>query len=209
MFNWVIPGLLNEDVVLLLEEEKLLGPFAECSKPLIVDSIYNYIYSAAGDPKIKDLLKIAYKDKISYNEAKFNEEIISTVNLVNSYDFNTVHAGLSLDELESMRTSIKFVYNSEANVPYINPISGDIVAAIINNLLALHRVNKDISYRQFATILSKNKELFKDKPNAAARGTIFKSISKRSVELDIILNGIEFLISKKKEKLQPESWRVF
>lgn len=208
MERWVISPFLNEEHIRILNKENMLGDFALCSKSVIISKIIDYINGDYNE-EIKDILVSAYKDKITFIDIQNDDLIIENVDKVYSYTFESVHAGLSIQELKDMRDIINSVYNNEYNVPYINTIPGDIIASIINNLLALHRVNNDFEYKKLAYLLTKNKELFKDKPNSNAKGTVFKSISRRSMDLDIILKGIEFLITQKESGKQPETWRLF
>lgn len=208
MKGWVIDRFLSEDHIRILHKESLLKDFAQCSKPVVLNNIISYL-QGDGNQEIKDMLNDVYKDRIKFLDVLQNDDINECVSKVASYTYNSVRPGLTIEELEDMRDTIRAVYNDTYNVPYINTIPSEIIERIINNLLALYRVNKDIEYKNLAYLLGKNKELFKDKPNASARGTIFKSISKRSSELDIILKGIDFLIDALKSKRQPESWRVF
>jgi hypothetical protein len=206
--KWVISPFLNETHITILHDEQMLRDFSICSKPVIVTNIINYL-NGDGDLSVKEMLREVYKDKISFLDIQKDDVVIGNVDKVYQYTFDSVHAGLTIDELKSMKETINSVYNDEYNIPYVNVIPGDIIAGIINNLLALHRVNKNIEYKRLAYLLTKNKELFKDKPNANAKGTLFKTVSRRSTDLDIILNGIDFLITQKQEGKQPESWRVF
>lgn len=209
MERWVISPFLTEADVRILHKENMLKNFSLCSKPIIVTNIVNYLGNDSGDAEVKAMLREVYKDKISFIDVQKDDVVIGNVDKVYQYNFNSVHAGLSVEELKTMRTTITSVYNDDFNVPYVNVIPGDIIASIINNLLALNRVNKDMKYKKLAHLLTKNKELFKDKPNATARGTIFKQVSRKSTDLDIILRGIDFLISQKEAGKQPESWRIY
>lgn len=209
MGKWVINSFISEDHVKILAKENLLQDFANCSKSIIVDNIISYIESADADSEVKELLTNVYKDKLFFLNVQQDEIINENVEKVYGYNFYSVNAGLTVEELEQMKQDIKSVYNEELDIPYINPISGDIIANIINNLLALYRVNKDIEYKKLSYILTRNKDLFRDKANAASKGTIFKKISKRSMDFEIILRGIDFLIEKKNAGCLPESWRLF
>lgn len=207
--NWVVSHFLTEDHIRILYKESMLKDFSQCSKPTIVFNVRNYIESNESDAEVRDMLLEVYKDKIDFIDIQKDEDVLSMIDKVSAYNFSSVHAGLSVDELNSMRKTITSVYNDSYNVPYINTIPGDIIDSIINNLLALNRVNKDMEYKKLSYVLTKNKELFKDKPNANASGTAFKAVSRRSMELDLMLKGIDFLIEQKSLGRQPESWRLF
>lgn len=209
MERWVISPFLTEDHIRILYKENMLKEFSLCSKPIIVTNIVNYLSNDKGDNEIKEMLKEVYKDKISFINVQKDDIVIGNVDKVYQYTFGSIHAGLSVEELKTMRDTIKSIYNDDFNIPYVNVIPGDIIATIINNLLALNRVNKDTTYKKLSYLLTKNKELFKDKPNATARGTVFKQVSRKSTDLDIILRGIDFLISQKEAGKQPESWRMY
>lgn len=208
MERWVIRPFISEEHIRLLDKEKLLYGFAMCSKPIILKYVVDYL-NGEGDDEIKNMLRSAYSEKLNFMDVTADVHINESVAKVATYNYSSVRAGCSVQELEEIRDTIKSVYNENCNVPYINVIRGDIIDGVINNLSALYRVNKNKKYKELAYILSKNKELFKDKPNARATGTIFKSIARRSSEFDIILRGIDFLIPKIQEGKQPESWRVF
>lgn len=208
MKGWVINPFLTEEHVRILHNENMLKDFSICSKPVIVTNIVSYI-NGDGDEEIKSLLNDCYKDKISFVDVQSNELITNSIDKIYGYTFDSVHAGLSIADLNKMKETIVSVYNEEFNVPYINVIPGDIIAGIINNLLAIFRVNKNQEYKKLAYLLTKNKELFKDKQNAKAKGTMFKEVSKRSLDLDVILRGIDFLIVQKEANRPPESWRVY
>ena len=209
MGKWVINSFISEDDVKILAKENLLQDFANCSKSVVIDSIIEYIESADADGEVKGLLSKAYSDKLFFLNVQQDEIINNNVEKVYGYNFYSVNAGLTIEELEQMKQDIKSVYNDDLDIPYINPISGDVIANIINTLLALHRVNKKMEYKKLAYILGKNKDLFRDKANANSKGTIFKKISKRSMDFEIMLRGIDFLIEKKKAGCLPESWRLF
>lgn len=209
MEKWVISPFLTEKHIRILNDEKLLHDFAICARPVIITSILDYVNSNGCNEEIKDMLLNVFESRIAFMDVQKDDVILDNVDKVYGYTFDSVHAGLSIPELEAMRDTIGAVYNDDYNVPYINVIPGDIIANIINNLLALNRVNKNMEYKKLAYLLSKNKELFKDKPNANAKGTVFKTVAKRSTELDIIQRGIEFLLKQKREGKQPESWRIY
>lgn len=209
MERWVISPFLTESDIRILHKERMLKDFSLCSKPIIVTNIVDYLSNNEGDDEIKAMLREAYQDKISFIDIQKDDVVVGNVDKVYQYTFNSVHAGLSVAELKEMKDTINSIYNNDFNVPYVNVIPGDIIASIINNLLALNRVNKEMSYKKLAYMLTKNKELFKDKPNATARGTVFKQVSRKSTDLDIILRGIDFLISQKEAGKQPESWRIY
>lgn len=209
MERWVISPFLTEEHIRILYKENLLKDFALCSKPIIVTNIISYLSNDNGNKEIKNMLKSVYKDKISFIDVQKDDVIVGNVDKVYQYNFNSVHAGLSIEELNNMKETIKSIYNDDFNVPYVNVIPGDIIAGIINNLLAFNRVNKNPEYKKLSYLLTKNKELFKDKPNATARGTVFKQVSRKSTDLDIILRGIDFLLHQKQEGNQPESWRIY
>lgn len=209
MERWVISPFLTESHIHILHKENMLKDFSLCSKPIIISNIITYLNNEDGDNEIKVILREVYQDKISFIDVQKDDVVVGNLDKVYQYTFNSVHAGLSIEELNTMKNTITSVYNDDFNVPYVNVIPGDIIATIINNLLALNRVNKDMSYKKLAYLLTKNKELFKDKPNATARGTVFKQVSRKSNDLDIILRGIDFLISQKEANRQPESWRIY
>ena len=209
MGGWVISPFISEEHVRILHKENMLRDFAKCSKTVVVDNIIRYLGTADADPEVKKLLQDVYRDKLAFLAIQQDEEVNASVEKVYGYTFESVHAGLSIAELQEMRDTILHVYNDQCSVPYINTISSDLIAGIINNLMALHRVNHNPEYKRLSYILTKNKDLFRDKPNAVARGTIFKSITKRSQDLDVILRGIDFLIAQKTAGKSPESWRFY
>lgn len=206
--GWVISPFLTEEHIKILHKEKLLDELSNCSKPVVLDKITEYLQNSSNS-EVKNMLMESYKNKIDFINIQEDELINDNISKVYSYTYSSIHPGLSLQELEEIKNTIESVHNDKYNVPYINVIRGDIIAGIINNLLALYRVNKDPEYKKLAFLLTKNKDLFKDKPNASAKGTIFKQINRRSEELDIILRGVNFLISNLSQGRKPESWRIF
>lgn len=208
MGKMVINPFLTEEHVSILYTEKLLQDFALCSKQVIISSVSNYINNTTNED-VKEMLLSVFKDKIDFMNTLKDEVAVDLVNKVHSYVFDSVHAGLSVAELTEMKNNINEVYTDKKTIPYINVIPSNIIENIISNLMALHRVNRNSEYKQLAYMLSKNKELFKDKPNANAKGTIYKGISSRSTDLDIIKLGIDFLIDQKTKGNAPESWRVY
>lgn len=209
MTAWVIEPFLTEQYVKILDKENMMPDFVMCSKSVIVDYIIDYLDKPDANEEIKGILSKYYKNKIDLVRVQQDEVVIGNIDKIYEYNYSSVHAGLTIGELNDMKEVILSVHNEEQNIPYINTIPGDIIAGIINNLLALYRVNGDIAYKRMAHLLTKNKELFKDKPNATAKGTIFKAVNKRSEDLKIILRGIEFLIDQKTKGNQTESWRVY
>lgn len=208
MEAWVINPFLTEEHIFILAKENLLNDFARCSRTLIVKGIVEYLNEGTNE-EIKSLLREAYKSKISFLDIQKDESVLEAVSTVAGYTFSSVNDGLTIDELKTMEKTIKSVYNEECNIPYINPISGDIINNIISTLIARGRVTGNTSYKRLAFLLSKNRELFKDKPNKNATGTVFKPIMRKSTDLDIILRGIQFLIEQKQLGHEHNYWRVF
>lgn len=209
MIPWVIRYLLNEEHVLILQREKLLDDFAICSKDVIIEQVIEYINSEDSSSQLVEFLSNSFKDRIEFLNVQTDEGIIKNISKVYEYSYSSIHAGLTIDQLLEIKEDIISVSNEKHNTPYVPTINKDIIANIINNLLALYRVNLNGEYKRLAHILTKNKELFKDKNNSPSKGTIFKLVAKKSTELDIILKGIDFLIEQKTNKRQPEAWRLF
>jgi nitrogenase molybdenum-iron protein alpha/beta subunit len=208
MENYVIDLILSEKHVLILKKENLLSDLVKCSKDVVIENIINYI-NKSNNEEIKNILKEAYKDKLYLLEISNDNLMIDKVNTVSKYTYDSIHAGLTIEELNIMKNNINSLLNKDYTVPYINVIPSNIISGIINTLLALNKVNKDKEYKILAYNFEAAIESFRDKPRATAKGTIFKPISKINNELVIMVKGIDFLINQKTLNLPVESWRYF
>lgn len=206
---FVISPFLTEKDVIILHREKLLQDFADSSKKVVLEGIYNYLNNPDGDEEVKTILKEAYKDKLSFRDVQKDEEVLEALSRISALDYYSINSGTPIDDLYKIRTDIDSVYKEENMVPYVNPINKDLISQVIGNLLALYRVNKNTEYKRLALFISKNKPLFVDKPNSFAKGTVFKNMTKRSKEIEIISRGVDFLIEQKRNRIKPESWRIF
>ena len=207
--KWVIDYLLTENDIFILRDCNLLSQFVSCSKSVVINSIIKYINSDTANKDVVDILKEYYSDKIHLKESFEDEEVLNKFITISEINYNSVKPSLSLSTLKQMKETIESVIGENELPPYINKVSPSIINDIIECLNSMYKHNKNSSYRELVFRLNKNKSLFKDNKNANAKGTPAKNVYKKIPELKIIIKGIDFLIDKLENDINPNSWRVF
>lgn len=209
MENYVIPGVVTEDDVKLLNEVNLLKDLADCSKGIIVESVLAYIENPSSDDEVTKLLIRNYGSKLNFLVESRSDEMDESVKEAVRYNFYTPYAELSIEQLNEIKHNVEMVTREEVKKPYNEVIPGTIVAGLLNNLLGLFKSTKDKRYYAIYSRLQKNVNAFKNKRTDRPTGTKFKRFSKMDREFKIISDGVDFLIRMKNEGKPYNSWRWF
>ena len=197
----VIPLCLSEEDVLLMGDD-YLGRLASCSTKTAMVVVRRYLESSAKNEEVADMIKKAYAKKFAEEAYLRDERLKEEVNWISKFNLQGVTYELDENVLVRLRDGIKSILENPYAVPYVAPINRQLFSSLLLDLTA-----EEGDCKEVAKSLKKCAPLFMDPPSKTAEGTCLKGIWKRRGEYEVMLRGLDILISRKKSGLSPSSWR--
>lgn len=208
----VIPCILTEQHVMVISDE-MLKDLATCSTQGIKQAVMQYLESDEANPVIKERVRTAYAERVSAS-AFLSSNITKTYCELLAYlDYGAIHVGLDEQILRAYKEAIEYILNSPYAMAYITPITKDTINNILEELKAQVKECKATDTRKWSVLtdlldnLTYAKKYFRDSMHEPYRGTIVKPILRNRGKYEIILHGVNFLLSKKAQGKSPETWR--
>lgn len=205
MTNQVIPLLLKEEDCKILGKEwtiKLLN----CTTSGVILYLNKYLDSGGMDSEVEEMVREFYVNKRNEMGLSNGEEHEKNVMLIESLRLDTPFAYYTIEELENIRDTMNNVLSlSSESVAYNLPVPSKMFKSIIKEIKNYGDDNQKEVARKLE--LSPAKGIFYDTPTSKARKTIYKKIVLNGTTIELIRNGIDFLLEQMKASVSPIQWR--
>ena len=195
----VIPYMLSEEDVMSMTEHQL-ELLASCSTDVIIDKIFKYLMSNSANTVCQAMVRSAYNDRLQTMKFLESKKTAKCVEMLQQLSYSSITPMVGIEELQMYKKVIEYILGSKYAIPYVPPISGDIV----NELIADLKESGNENVRAKIKALS---QFLKDSPHKKATGTIVKNIIRNKGTYELLLKGIDFMIEKKQIGANPASWR--
>lgn len=208
MGKYIIPYILNEDVVQYLSDE-ILELLVACTTSRVDKYILAYLESEGADKESRVIIENAYKHMHERDKFLNDDKTKEYCALLSEITYSTLSLRDSIEYLEAVKEAIDYVTQSKYAVPYIAPVHG-------NNLKSLKEALKkdvqagvegDAYLKSFLINLEKYGDIFRDPQSLGNQGTAVKKVIRNVETYEIIKRGVDFIINIKKTQRLSSSWR--
>lgn len=210
---------LSEQDIILLDEKALLDDFAKCTPYSVFQSIYDYInYDGfPKNPKVKFLIERAFADKIRYCAFRQDYDLIECITRVKDYKLSTKYGNKTIGELKKVISDIDTICsNSTSNNTKSSSQIGDIkkrilISDVISVLQGYTQTN-DPNRKQIVDLVRRLKLIettyLTSMNERTTSETLINKIHRTQEDLNLIRDGVSYLISKMSEGYHPSYWRT-
>lgn len=203
----ILPFILDEDMVKEIPKD-FLYQLAACSTNVVKDYVVQYLAKDDADKVAQGIIYDVYRNQIDVSQFLGDERTKEYVELLNTVDYATVGFNTDVDELKKIQLAIKYILEDNRAIPYIAPVSGDVVKVLRESLKGyLKEEPNNESVKKLHDKLMKYGNLFRDSQFSSYKGTIVKKVVKNSEKFSIISRGIEFILKNKEANAPVQSWR--
>lgn len=205
MTNQIIPLLLNEEDCKALGKEWTLR-FLDCSTTGVILQLNKYLDEGGADPDVENMIREFYINKRNEMGLSNGVEQEEDIGVVESLRIDTQFVYYTIDELINLdEIMTRVLSGADESVAYNLPISSKLFKSIIKEI----KDNGNREQVDIAKRLEKHpaKGIFYDPPNARARKTQYKKVILNNTTMELISNGIKFLIEQTQAGVAPPQWR--
>lgn len=208
MGKWVIPELIDEDMVLSLDSETILllnNTLGDTPLSLLEE----YVNDATSNQKIVKM----FSNRVKLREKLNSAELDAKVRTIMSLTYDMIQVGTDYDYLREVRDAMDEIQKDEELVAYIPPVTASSVKEFKEHLKLRMKETKDVSpvtYSALKMLLDNitklNRYGFIIDSHDYNKGTVVKQILRNKDEYDCKRRGLDFLIAR--EGQNPNKWRL-
>lgn len=203
----ILPYILTEEHVQDMTDRHL-SMLADCSTERIYEHIIAYLKNENADSQCKERIYAAYENLIEEKSYFSSEKTIDSANKVKDMEYTDLSWYMEDKELLDIKEAILHITENKNAVPYIPPISNDLVKILKEELSEYCKANPKLEgAKTFYDNLKKNSSLFRDSRSQRSKGTIVKKVVKNPDKYEIILKGIQFILDARKDGGNVGDWR--
>lgn len=230
MTNWVLPGILKADEVLLLPYEFIVE-LSKISTGVIMDYVNKFIATnmESSDPtsqQAASILSSAYEEVNKVNEYLNSDEAKTLSNTLCSLQYSDISSEIPMEKLIVYRSTIlellvedeDFVANYNRDMggavstgnktAYTTKLDGSNYESVMERMQSKEVcAGKEILCDTVCKRISQNENLFKNSRAKLNSATVLRKALYKKDRLKSILRGLDYLIDKKKSGEPPRSWR--
>lgn len=204
MTDQVIPLILSEHDCRVLGEHWVLK-LLNCTTSGVIYQLNAYLDKGGTDPDVEELICKFYAAK--RNEMGLsNDSMQSSIEKIESLRLDTPFVYYTVEELEALNNSLQSVLSSaRESVAYNLPISSKLFKSVIKEI----KENGTGEQHDIAARIEKHPahRIFYDPANARARKTMYKRVILNNTVMELIANGVKFLLEQATAGVQPPQWR--
>lgn len=202
----VIPLILSEELAREIPLD-YLAKLAECSTSIVKGKVKDYLNSPNAADDVKAIVKAAYSEQIAIEEFLSSKDISEKVELIKDLDYVNISTHQSVERLQEYKEAITAILSNDYAVPYIAPIRGVLIKDLREEISVFAKATSNQYLKSFESKLKKHSSLFRDSQYETYKGTVVKKIIRNRTKYEIILKGIDFILDKKMNNTNPQSWR--
>ena len=202
----VLKGILSEDTAYVIPMDLFKG-IATVSSEIIIRRIDKYLNNTDANIAVQRRVEEAYSEVMEKKNYYEDENLQKVAQEIGALTYQDIHAGQPVEKLERWQQGIQSILDSPYAVAYIPPIKVDTLNELLQVIVKRAEESKSRELYDVAESIRNNKALFKDAPFKGYRGTPVKRIIKNKTHYAIMLKGLDFLIGKKKDNANPQTWR--
>jgi len=203
----VIPLVLSERMVQDIPLS-YLKQIAGCSSTAVKRKVQEYLNSVSADAMVKEVVQRAYQDVFRKDAFYQDEDLMNRVRELGELDYSSVSAAVPTERLQEWREALLQVFQSECAAAYVAPITGAQIDKLVRTASAEGRQTNNAMLVLFTKNVDRHKDLFKDRTGKGNVGTPLKRVLLSEIKYRVILQGIEFLLTQRRQGVGPETWRI-
>lgn len=208
MGKFIIPYILNEDVVEYLSNE-ILELLVACTTSRVDKYITAYLSSTDADEVAQGIIRNAYKYVHERDKFLNDDKTKEYCALLSEIKYDTLSLRDSIEYLEAIKEAINYITQSKYAVPYISPVHGSNLKALKEALKkdVQAGVEGDMYLKAFLVNLEKYGDIFRDPQSLGNQGTAVKKVIRNVETYEIIKRGVDFIIDIKRNQKLSSAWR--
>lgn len=194
----VIPLMFTEADFMLIPTF-YLDSLSQCAKPVILEKLQEYIASSNAKDAVIRRINSSFGWRFEEDAYLKDPALAQCAKEILELKYSDISSSTDRSMLEYYQRIITDILTSEYSKPYIAPIKGSEITAILTELKQYAVSNKDKQMLELANKLKKYSTYWRDPPHQSFKGTVVKKIHQQRLKFQVISRGIDFILERDKD----------